>query len=272
MQAKQNPTWLDLFITAFDTKGLVALAWWLGSLHAERIRGVRGSFPILHLTGGAGAGKSQLVSILWRLLGVPDGPVISAARTTRMGLLRQLHNPVDWPVVLEETWDPKAEAINWDAIKACYTGTTMARLTSQDTAVRETRFQGALVIVAGALEEAIHPRTVQVALDRTQQTEPGRAALLALLDRPLAELATFEDAAKRHRAQLLNRLQQQTPAYIDALLDDTDHNLMMRDAHNHAQLRVLIDALQDLYPITAEQAQAAHAQVHQMAWCCCAPY
>lgn len=270
---KQNPQWLDLFITAFGAKGLVALAWWLGSLHAERIRAARGSFPILHITGGAGAGASSLTGVLWWLLGESDGQVIYAASTTRMAMHHMLFNPIDWPVVLEDTWTRNEQTdFDWEAIKSCYSGTTMARLTSRDAVLRETRFQGALVIVGGINSDALHQRTVQIALDRATHTEQTRNAILALSQLPLNELATFKTAAKRHRAKLLNRLQQSTPAYIEALLDDTNHSLMQLDTHNHAQLRALIDALQDLYPITPEQAQAAHAQVHDMAWRCCAPY
>lgn len=270
---KQNPKWLELFITAFGAQGIVALAWWLGSLHAERIRSTRGSFPILNLVGGPGTGKSCLVFALYCLLGETNRPVISAARTTRSALLRQLHTPIDWPVVIEDICDrdQNAEAFDWESIKACYSGTTMARLTASERSVRETRFQGALVIVGGVESDAIHQRTVQLTLDRGRLSEQSRAALNALFDLPLAELATFKDAAKRHRAQLLNRLQKDTPAYIDCLLEDTEHALMLCDTNNHAKLRVLIDALQDLYSIPYEQAQAAHALVHDMAWRCCAP-
>ena len=45
MQNQQTPQWLELFTTAFGAKGLVALAWWAGAYHAERIRNLQGTYP-----------------------------------------------------------------------------------------------------------------------------------------------------------------------------------------------------------------------------------
>ncbi|WP_178119778.1 hypothetical protein [Pseudomonas gelidaquae] len=52
----------DDFYTVFGTKGVVAMAWWLGALHADRIRAEHHSFPFLHIEGEAGAGKTFLMS------------------------------------------------------------------------------------------------------------------------------------------------------------------------------------------------------------------
>lgn len=274
---KQTPKWLELFITAFGAHGLIALAWWLGSLHASRIRAVRGSYPILNITGEPGAGKSGLIGVLWWLLGESDGKSISFTRMTRAALSRTLFTPIDWPVVLDECWDGMSEdddeRFDWDALKACYSGTTMARLTSADKTTQETRFQGALVIMGGPLsKDALNQRTVNIQLSRSTQSEAGRAAIRELSQFTWAELGEFKTAAKRHRAQVLNLMHRMEMKYVDCLIDDTEHNLMQRAATNHAQLRVMLDALADLYAIPETQLQQAHALVHQMAWNCCSPH
>lgn len=274
---KQTPQWLALFITAFGAHGLIALAWWLGSLHASRIRAARGSYPILNITGGPGTGKSGLIGVLWWLLGESDGKSVSVTRTTKAGLFRTLFTPIDWPVVIDECWDGMSEndadRIDWDALKACYSGTTLARLTSADKTTQETRFQGALVIMGGPLtNDALCQRTVNVELTHNGHSEETRAAIASLSQLTWAELGEFKTAAKRHRAQVLNLMHRMEAKYVDCLLDDTDHNLMQRDATNHAQLRVMLDALGDLYAIPEAQLQQAHALVHQMAWSYCSPY
>lgn len=50
--------WLDWLWTCFGAKGVIALAFWFGSLFAEQIRAEFQSFPFLEVTGEAGAGKS----------------------------------------------------------------------------------------------------------------------------------------------------------------------------------------------------------------------
>ncbi|KSG23134.1 hypothetical protein AO946_23515 [Pseudomonas aeruginosa] len=274
---KQTPQWLTLFITAFGAQGLIALAWWLGSLHATRIRAARGSYPILNITGEPAAGKSGLIGVLWWLMGESDGKSISLTRMTRAALHRTLFTPIDWPVVLDECWDgmseDSAEQFDWDSLKACYSGTTMARLTSTDKVTQEARFQGALVIMGGPVSgAALSKRTVKVELSRSSHSEETRAAIIALSQLTLAELGQFKTAAKRHRAQVLNLMHRMESKYVDCLLEDTEHNLMQHDANNLAQLRVLIDALAGLYAIPPEQTQQAHALVHQMAWNCCSPH
>ncbi|MBV5553041.1 bifunctional DNA primase/helicase, partial [Pseudomonas aeruginosa] len=46
-----RPEWLDWLWTCFGAKGLVALAFWFGSLFAEQIRAEFQSFPFLEATG-----------------------------------------------------------------------------------------------------------------------------------------------------------------------------------------------------------------------------
>jgi hypothetical protein len=64
--------WFAPLWTAFGVKGIVALAFWLGSLFAEQIRARDKSFPFLEAVGEAGAGKTTLIEFLWRLVGRED--------------------------------------------------------------------------------------------------------------------------------------------------------------------------------------------------------
>ncbi|MNY02702.1 hypothetical protein D3C86_1352840 [compost metagenome] len=66
--------WLPMLWTAFGVNGIVALAFWFGSLFAEQIRTTHKGFPFLEATGEAGAGKSTLIMFLWKLLGQEIDP------------------------------------------------------------------------------------------------------------------------------------------------------------------------------------------------------
>lgn len=274
---KQTPKWLELFITAFGAKGLVALAWWMGSLHASSIRARRGSYPILNITGGPGTGKSGLISALWLLLEESEGKSTRITSMTKAALQRTLFTPHDWPVVLDECWDGMsdgdAEFIDWDSLKACYSGTTMRRLTASDKTTQETRFQAALVIMGGPVySPSLGQRIVNVELARDTHTEETRAAIASFKQLTLPELGEFKTAAKHQRAQVLNLMHRMEMKYADCLIEDTNNFITQRDATNHAQLRVMLDALADLYAMPDEQIQQAHALVHQMAWGAAAPY
>jgi len=67
--ADYDEEWFDLFWRCFGVRGAVVLAWWLGALYAEQIRQLHKSYLFLELIGEAGAGKTTLVELLWKLSG-----------------------------------------------------------------------------------------------------------------------------------------------------------------------------------------------------------
>ena len=116
---KQTPKWLDLFLTAFGPSGLVALAWWAGAFHAQRIREWQTTYPILQITGAAAVGKSTLVSNLWKLVGTPEPDHISVNTCSMGSLLAILARAVNRPVVIEESGRPD-DCFDWAALRECY--------------------------------------------------------------------------------------------------------------------------------------------------------
>lgn len=64
-----NKEWFDRFYLCFGARGLLALAYWFGSLFAEQIRDRFESFPFLEIVGEAGSGKTTLLETLWKLFG-----------------------------------------------------------------------------------------------------------------------------------------------------------------------------------------------------------
>lgn len=89
---KQTPEWIDLFHTCFGPKGLVALAWWLGAMHAKRIRDLQGSYPFLLVDGDTGVGQDSLIATLWRLTGQPNAQNVTPETHTKTALMVRLFN------------------------------------------------------------------------------------------------------------------------------------------------------------------------------------
>lgn len=263
MQPRQTPKWLNLFITAFGAKGLVVLAWWLGALHAERIRAAQRSYPLLEVTGTCPAHSSLILSVLWKLIGSEQNHTINLAQSTRAAVLRSVHSAMDMPVVIEEPDRQAAdsEPFDWDALKACFTGERMT-FRRGGAQAEEVKFRGALVIVGNPpLSEALRSRFVFVELDHSQRTEEAVQAVRDLLDMySTGEIdfeGTFEDTVKA-AGDRLEGLLQHTTAYFVQPHDNK------RAAFNHAQLHALLGVLDDLFVLPTDAREDAHIEVAAM--------
>jgi len=178
--------WLDWLWTCFSTQGIVALAYWFGSLFAEQIREEYQSFPFLEVTGEAGAGKSTLLMFLWKLFGRPDEEGKDPSKMSKAGLRRWMGQVSGMPLVLLEADRSDndrgaAKAYDWDELKPLFNGGTLG-VTGVKTAGNETYeppFRGAIVISQNATvaaSEAILTRIVKLHFVRPQVTTASRAA------------------------------------------------------------------------------------------------
>lgn len=260
----QTPKWLDLFITAFGTQGLIALAWWAGAFHAQRIRELQATYPILQITGGPGVGKSTLVANLWKLAG-SEGESRNAETCSMGALLAFLARAVNRPVVLEESSrDSDGDCFDWNTLRECYAGQPIS-IKRAGQPVNAMTFQGALAFVGG-YDEVLNSRIVNIHLARQPRTDSHRSAVDALHDLQITEMAQFVDAVRANREQVVYRLGH-VPAYVESLREEMEPAGLNHDtARNHAQLRALLDLLADLFPIPADALHHAHTEVCGMAW------
>ena len=259
----QTPKWLDLFITAFGTQGLIALAWWAGAFHAQRIRELQATYPILQITGGAGVGKSTLVANLMKMAG-SEVECLNADRCTMSALLSFLARAVNRPVVLEES-ERGNENLDLGHLKGCYHGGTIGvRAKVGQPESSNLVFQGALAFV-GCEFEVINSRIVNIHLQRQPRTDGHRSAVDALHDLQISEMAQFVEAVRNNREQVVYRLGH-VPAYTESLRNETAPGLNPEIARNHAQLLALLDVLHDLFHIPTQVLHHAHTEVCGMAW------
>nr|WP_313222015.1 toprim domain-containing protein [Stutzerimonas nitrititolerans] len=266
--------WLDWLWTCFSTQGIVALAYWFGSLFAEQIREEYQSFPFLEVTGEAGAGKSTLLMFLWKLFGRPDEEGKDPSKMSKAGLRRWMGQVSGMPLVLLEADRSDndrgaAKAYDWDELKPLFNGGTLG-VTGVKTAGNETYeppFRGAIVISQNATvaaSEAILTRIVKLHFVRPQVTTASRAAADNLNHLSAMDVSHFLLMATRAESKVLETFRAQVKVHEQALRELKEIRIE-RIIKNHAQLLALLDALRLVVPLSDRQHQATQRELTAMA-------
>ncbi len=274
LQCDTNPAydWLPALWQCFGAKGIVALAFWLGSLFAEQIRAEQKSFPFLEIVGEPGAGKSTLIEFLWKLLGRRDYEGFDPAKSSLAARARNFAQVSNLPVVLIEadrSDESKYKTFDWDELKTAYNGrsvrATGVKNTGNDT--REPPFRGAIVISQNnpvVASEAILQRLVSLYFDRATQTAETKAQAESLERVTPEHVSGFMLASLVREGAILQTIQKHTPIY-ERQLQTVPEIRSLRIAKNHAQLMALINALEFIIPLSVEQKAAAQAQLVDIA-------
>lgn len=253
-------TWLPLLWKAFGAKGIVALAFWFGSLFAEQIRATQASFPFLEVVGEPGAGKTTLIEFLWKLCGRRDYEGFDPSKSTLAARARNFAQVANLPVVLIEgdrDDDAKKGAFEWDELKTAYNGrSTRSRgMKNGGNETYEPPFRGAIVIAQNAdvnASEAVLSRIVHLHFDRATQNPDTRNAAIAIERTELETVSGFMLRAVQKEAEVLACLAEATPKYDKALAERGELK-NQRVVKNHAQMMALVDALRLVLPISQEQ-------------------
>lgn len=266
--------WLDWLWTCFGAQGVIALAFWFGSLFAEQIRAEFQSFPFLEVTGEAGAGKSTLLMFLWKLLGRPDEEGKDPSKMSRAGLRRWMGQVSGMPLVLLEADRSDndrgpAKAYDWDELKPLFNGGTLG-VTGVKTAGNETHeppFRGTIAISQNATvvaSEAILTRIIKLHFVRPDVTNASRTAADNLNHLSAMDVSHFLLMAVKAEKPALEVFRRQVKVHEQALRA-LNQIRVERIIKNHAQLMAAVDALRLMVPITDQQHAAALAELTRMA-------
>lgn len=248
--------WAKILWDCFGPKGIVALAYWLGSLFAEQIREphFHESYPFLEVTGEPNAGKSTLIEFFWKLCGRTAYEGFDPAKSSAAGRSRNLVQVSNLPIVLIESDRDKGESdklkqrsFDWDEFKTAFNGRSVRSLgvKNSGTDTYEPPFRGALVISQNAkvvASDAFMQRIVHIWLEATPVTTTSRAHFKALTGFPVKSCSGFVIKACKAEAEILKTVSERYTDYVEAL----DLNPLIRQQrvkHNHAQLMALVDAL-----------------------------
>jgi energy-coupling factor transporter ATP-binding protein EcfA2 len=261
--------WFDKLYLCYGPRGMVALAYWLGSLFAVQIRKQFESFPFIEIVGEAGAGKTTLIETLWKLMGRNGYEGFDPLKGSAVGLLRSMAQVSNLPVVLIES-DRSDEgdssrgrikqSFHWDSLKSLYNGgslrTTGVKSSGNDT--YEPQFRAALVISQNQpvqASTAIMERIVHLYFDKSRQSDAGREAGLALGRMTATEMSGFLIKAVTKEAQVLALMGKRHREYEVKIQQAGVRN--PRIQKNHAQLMVFVDALCAVCPISESQRNEA---------------
>lgn len=267
--------WLTPLWTAFGVRGMVSLAFWLGSLFAEQIRARDKSFPFLEAVGEAGAGKTTLIEFLWKLVGREDFEGTDPTKSTLAGRTRTFGQVGNLPMVMIEADRSNgadkqhAKQFDWDELKPLYNG-RIGRARGHKSAGNETYeppFRGSVVISQNAVvdaSDAVLQRIVHLHFDKSLHSADGAVASKQLENWPIEQVSGFVLQALRREKKILDLLAEYTPSY-EAMLKGHPNLKSMRICKNHAQMMALVDALTLVVPITKDQLRDTHNAIIEMA-------
>ena len=246
-----QPVFAQNIATAFGNSGVIALAWFLGSLFAEQIRDMQKSYPFMEIIGEAGAGKTTLIEFLWKALGRDNEEGFDPAKATQAGRSRTFCQVSNMPVSLiesdREDEKGKGKQFGWDELKTAFNGRSIVtrglKTTGNDTYAPP--FRGTILISQNAAVdggEAILSRIVHLHLLRDAQTLPSKNAADWLSQCDIDVVSGFLITATKAEKDILAHLDKNYRHYYQHIMDQ-GHVRMARIAENHAQLMSLVDCL-----------------------------
>ncbi|MGV6473561.1 toprim domain-containing protein [Azotobacter vinelandii] len=265
--------WMPLLWLCFRHRGVVAMAFWLGSLFAEQIRTQHSSFPFLELTGKPGAGKSTLLRFLWKLLG-RDYEGFDAQKATKAGRQRHMGQVSNMPIVFKESDrnEPDkahAKTFDWDELKEFFDGGTLGTkgVKTAGNETYEPPFRGTIAISQNAdvnASEAILTRICKIWFPELVATDESREAADKLNLMRVGELSHFMLKAMRVETQVLATFAQRVVVH-EASLRRMKELRNERIAKNHSQMMALVDCLRLVCPLTDEMLHVTQQQLMTMA-------
>ena len=265
--------WLEMVWRCYGVKGVVSLAFWLGSLFAEQIRSTQESYPFLEMSGEPGTGKSTLITFLWKLVGRTKHEGMDPAKSSLVGRTRTFTQVANLPVVLIESDrgkddEQKQRKFDWEEIKPLFNGHIgrAIGLKNFGSDTYDPPFRASIVIEQNApvmASKAVMERIVHMTFDKSLHSRENREFAQKLSAIDVAEVSHFILKSTQKEAEILRVIEDATREYTDQLLSMPDMK-NVRLAQNHAQMMALVDALKLVAPLTADQLHATHAALIEM--------
>ncbi|WP_257274333.1 toprim domain-containing protein [Endozoicomonas sp. SESOKO4] len=248
---KWSPDWLPAFHQVFTDKGIVSMAWWLGTLFAQQIRKEFKSFPFLEVIGAPGAGKSSLLRFLWRLVGRENYEGDQPQRGSSVGSARGMAQSSNLAfVLLEGDADSK---FNPEDLKPLSDHGAVLRRTGVKNVGTDTHvltFKGALCISQNDVVQAsraILSRIVHVYFTDDHHI-PGQTDILfrKVAGIPAEDLCAWRDIALTNEAMVMARFRKEFTR-LEIEFKKRDSKMMIRIAEFHAMIAALIHCLQIIF-------------------------
>lgn len=255
----------DDFWVAYGPRGFVAMAWWLGAQHAQRIRREHGSFPLLHVTGGSGCGKTVLLEYLNKLQGNEHYSVYAAANTTCADRARLMAN-LGRNVLMYELNSESSESsgFDWRELLQLYAGGSFSVRPPNGLPIH-VPFRGALAICSTTLPiQALEHRVIPIELLGFYSSQRVRESVYALSQLRGLQAGCFSALAKKHEQEIFEILGRGALAYSAAIRGDYGDSINQYQAKNYGQLMSLVDCLCLMLSLPNDQRVFVQQEVQDM--------
>lgn len=256
-----QPDWLKLVYDSFGAKGIVATAFFLGSLFAEQIREMHKSYPFLEIAGEASAGKSTLIEFLWKLVGRNDYEGFDPNKSTLAARARNMSQVSNLPVSFIESDRSgpdtvKQKQFDWDELKTAYNGrpSRATGIANGGNDTKEPPFRGSILISQNApvnSSDAIMQRIIHQMFDTSSHTAASKVAADKLAALPVEAVSHFLILATMAEAKIVKMVADRAPVY-EAELAKNPKIRSVRICKNHGQMKALVDALAELTDMPAD--------------------
>lgn len=259
------------FAAYFGARGVLAMAWWMGAVHAARIRQDQNSFPFLQIVGTAGSGKTLLLDYLQKLNG--QTPYSHAlAHATAAGRARTFASAGQRIVICEDHGESD-QSIDWDELKPLFNSGSVA-LRSAEGEREDVTFRGALVITANQpldCSDAVNSRMVVVDLSASDAHTP-RVRPEAIGNLNAGEASAFGIRVAQADDWISSAIKVFLPSYQGQLMHKYGPSLNARTALNCAQMLALLDLLCTLLAIPQDLQLETKKLIHDIAFLDTIPY
>ena len=266
-------SWVEDLWLAFGEKGIITLAFWLGSLFSEQIRQKNTSYPFLEITGEPGTGKTTLIDFCWRLCGRDNYEGVDPTKGSESGWKRTFGQVAGLPVVLIEADRgdnaQKRGAFDFDNLKSLYNGGGIGvrGVKTNDNATYDPVFKGAVVIAQNATvnaSSAIIERLVRIYTDKKRHSPDSRLAAKRLELYPVEQVSGFIHRAVSQERAIMDLFMALSDSETTRLYG-CENIRHQRIAKNHAQLIALVRALKCVIDIPDEWLDATCLELERMA-------
>ena len=245
---EQPVAWLDDIVTAWGAKGLLAFSGFMGGLFAEQIREKHKSYHFLELTGEPGAGKSTLITFLWRLMGRDGHEGTDPNKGSESGLRRTMAQISNIPMALVESdreQNGKASQFDWNKFKNLFDGGSLGARGNKNNGndTTEPNFKSTVVISQNAevvSSEAVMSRICQIYFYTAEQTRHSEVAARRIEQVSTEQVSHFTYRLLLAEPKFLATYFEKKPIYEERLKDAGIKTF--RVAFCHAQLLALLEA------------------------------
>jgi len=267
-----DANWPELVYKAFDTKGLVALTFWFGSLFAEQIRAAQKSFPFLEIVGEPGSGKTTMIEFLWKTMGLENTEGFDPSKSTFASIRRKFAQVSNMPIVLLEGDREEAskyKKFDFNQLKDSYNGRAFGErgIKNGGNETYAPAFKAAIVIAQNAdvqASDAVRERIVHLKFDKSHHSIEGRKASDVLDQIPVEFVSHFLLKAISHEKEVMEHIKKVARRYENDLLSHPKIK-NIRIAKNHAQIMAISDCMLKVTGLGDKYTEELHGYIEDLA-------